>query len=121
MGVACRDEMAKKNRQVFGGNPSISRRIYEISYEVIKFHQADAARSDLRQLLEGEVYALDPEIHKYVRDHVLQETEQIETFCELLSNVVSVNLLFTWVRANTRALAPALALPTDKVSDSAWC
>jgi magnesium transporter len=90
--------------EVFGGNASVSRRIYALSREVLEFRRAAQPLTGvLDDLTEGEVYDLDPELRRYlrdVRDHALRTTEQIEAFHELLSNILSVNLTLVGINQN---------------------
>src|SRR5215211_4516293 len=82
--------------EVFSGNPGVSRRIYELSREVIEFQRATKPLSGmLGALITGfEKNGIDPELQRYVRDvqdHVLQVVERVDGFRELLSNILSVN------------------------------
>ncbi|CAA9455934.1 MAG: Magnesium and cobalt transport protein CorA [uncultured Rubrobacteraceae bacterium] len=90
--------------EVFGGNASVSRRIYALSREVIGFRRATQPLNDvLERMIEGEVYDFDPELHRYLRDvqdHALRVTEQVEAFRELLSNILSVNLTLVSINQN---------------------
>ncbi|CAN5261423.1 magnesium/cobalt transporter CorA [soil metagenome] len=90
--------------EVFGGNASVSRRIYALSREVIGFRRATQPLNDvLESMIEGEVYDFDPELHRYLRDvqdHALRVTEQVEAFRELLSNILSVNLTLVSINQN---------------------
>ncbi len=105
--------------EVFGGNPGVSRRIYQLSREVIQFQRSTKPlEGSLGLLLEDE--RLDPEVRRYlrdVRDHVLRVTEQIDGFRELLSNVLSVNLTLVGIDQNDQvkklsAWAAILVVPT---------
>jgi len=82
--------------EVFGGNPGVSRRIYEICREVIQFHRATRPlAAALKSLMEGDVYEVNPEVREHLRDvedHVLRATEHIAAFRELLSSIVVINL-----------------------------
>ena len=107
--------------EVFGGNASVSRRIYALSREVLEFRRAAQPLTGvLDDLTEGEVYDLDPELRRYlrdVRDHALRTTEQIEAFHELLSNILSVNLTLVGINQNDEvkkisAWAAILIVPT---------
>ncbi|CAN5168531.1 magnesium/cobalt transporter CorA [soil metagenome] len=84
---------------VFGGNPEVSRRIYQLSREVIQFQRATKPLiPGLEALLHDE--KIGPELKRYVRDvqdHLLRVSEQIDGFRELLSNVLSVNLTLTGI------------------------
>jgi magnesium transporter len=90
--------------EVFGGNASVSRRIYALSREVIGFRRATQPLNDmLESMIEGQVYDFDPELHRYLRDvqdHALRTTEQVEAFRELLSNILSVNLTLVGINQN---------------------
>src|SRR5215210_2344907 len=90
--------------EVFGGNPRVSRRIYEVSREVLQPHRATQPLAEaLEHLLRLEAYGLDGELRKHlrdVRDHTLRVTEQVEGFRELLSNILSVNLTLVSVNQN---------------------
>jgi len=53
--------------------------------------------------MEGDLYDVEPEVRKHLRDvedHVLRATEQIEAFRELLSNIIVVNLTLVSVNQN---------------------
>ncbi len=104
---------------VFSGNPEVSRRIYELSREVIQFQRATKPLvGSLRTLMEAEDF--DPEVKRYLRDvldHLLRVTEQVEGFRELLSNILSVNLTLTGIKQNDQmkkisAWAAILFAPT---------
>ena len=92
--------------EVFGGNPNVSRRIYELSREVIEFHRATQPPAGALERLTGSnTHGVedDEEVKLYLRaveDRVLRTTEQIESFRELLSNILGVNLTTVSVRQN---------------------
>src|ERR671917_28613 len=81
--------------QVFGGSPGVSRRIYELSREVIQFHQATQPLAGALGSLTGAgANDVDPEVRAYLRDlrdRALRVTERVEGFRELLSNILTVN------------------------------
>ena len=85
--------------EVFGGNPEVSRRIYQLSREVIHFQRATKPLiPGLQSLLQDE--KIDPDLKRYVRDvqdHLLRVSDQIDGFRELLTNVLSVNLTLTGI------------------------
>ncbi len=87
--------------EVFEGNVGVSRRIHEISREIIRFHQATKPLAGaLERLTEG---AGDPEERKHLRrvqDRVLRVTERIEGFRDLLSSIMDVNLTTIGVQQN---------------------
>ncbi|MEJ7632635.1 MAG: magnesium/cobalt transporter CorA [Rubrobacteraceae bacterium] len=105
--------------EVFGGKPEVSRRIYQLSREVIQFQRATKPLTgSLSSLLEDE--RLDPELRRYLRDvqdHLLRVTEQIDGFRELLSSVLSVNLTLAGINQSDQtkkisAWAAILFAPT---------
>ena len=90
--------------EVFGGNPSVSRRIYELSREVIEFQRAtEPLGGVLREMIESESTEVDQEVRRYLRDvqdHVLQVTERLAGFRELLQSILSVNLTLSSLAQN---------------------
>jgi magnesium transporter len=109
--------------EIFGGNPGgISRRIYELSREVIAFQRATRPLAGaLESLVEGDdEHEIDPEVKSYLRHihgHVLQVTEQVDGFHDLLSNVLIVNLTLVSVgqadqTKKISAWAAILIIPT---------
>src|SRR5918994_3371542 len=90
--------------EVFGGNPMVSRRIYELSREVIEFQRAtEPLGGVLRDLMRDETIDVDPEVRRHlrdVRDHVLQVTERLAGFRELLQSILSVNLTLASLTQN---------------------
>jgi magnesium transporter len=107
--------------EVFESQPDVSRRIYELSREVIRFHQATQplART-LESLTQEETSDIDPEVRRYLRDvqdRVLRVTDQAQGFRELLQNILSVNLTLASVNQNDQvkkisAWAAILIVPT---------
>jgi magnesium transporter len=91
--------------EVFGGNPGVSRRIYELSREVIEFQRAvKPLTSILGGLMGGfDKYGIDPELQRYLRDvqdHAIQVQEQVAGFRDLLQNILSVNLTLVSLQQN---------------------
>ena len=113
--------------EVFGGNPGVSRRIYEISREVIQFYRATQPLAvALEHLMDGNLYEVDLELREHLRDvedHLLRATERIEAFRELLSSIVIINLTLVSVNQNeeVKALTQASIEQNDQVKRiSAW-
>ena len=105
--------------EVFGGNPGVSRRIYELSREVIQFHQAaQPLAGALGSLTEAD--DIGPEVRAYlrdVRDRALRVTERVEGFRELLSNILTVNFTIVGIQQNDQtkrisAWAAIVIVPT---------
>ncbi len=91
--------------EVFGGNPGVSRRIYELSREVIEFQRAVKPLTGiLGGLMAGfDKYGTDPELQRYLRDvqdHAIQVQEQVAGFRDLLQNILSVNLTLVSLQQN---------------------
>src|SRR5919199_387533 len=90
--------------EVFGGNPGVSRRIYQLSREVIQFQRATKPLVGALEYLVGdEGLELDSEVRRYLRDvedHVLRVTERVEGFRELISNILEVNLTLVGINQN---------------------
>ncbi len=107
--------------EVFGGRPDVSRRIYELSREIIRFHRATGPLAGALERLTGEdAPNIDPEARRYLRGiegRVLKVTEGVEGYRELLSNILGVNLTMVSVRQNEQvqkisAWAAILVVPT---------
>jgi magnesium transporter len=82
--------------EVFTGHPSVSRRIYELTREVIDFERATHPLvTVLHHLNEGfEKYGTDDELRRYLRDvedHLIQVIEQVDGFRHLLRDILTVN------------------------------
>jgi magnesium transporter len=109
------DEIEK---EVFAGNTRASRRIHEISREIIRLHQGT---KPLVGALERMTYnAVEIEERKQLRrvqDRMLRVTEQIEGFRDLLSSIMDVNLTTIGVQQNDQmkkmsAWGAILIIPT---------
>jgi magnesium transporter len=114
--------------EVFSGNAGVSRRIYELSREVIEFQRAVKPLSGmLANLIAGfEKYKVDPELQSYLRDvqdHTVRVQERVEGFREILQNILSVNLTLVGLSQNeeVKALTEASIAQNDQVKRiSAW-
>ena len=97
-------DISEIEAEVFGGNPNVSRRIYELSREVIEFQRAtEPLRGVLGNVIQDEPTDVDPEVRRYLRDvqdHLLQVTERLAGFRELLQNILSVNLTLSSLAQN---------------------
>jgi len=82
--------------QVFRGDPKVSRRIYELSQEVIEFQRATRP---LLGMLDGLAagalkYGTDEELQRYLRDvadHATTVAERVGGFRQMLTDIMSVN------------------------------
>ncbi len=82
--------------QLFGGDPAVSRRIYELLGEVISFQRATRPLRDMLEGLErgAEKYGVDLELRRSLRDvldHVIRITERADEFRTLLENALTVH------------------------------
>ncbi len=114
--------------EVFGGNPDVSQRVYELSREVIEFQRAVRPLNGvLKGLTDGfEKYGIDVELRRYLRDvqdHVIEVQEQVEGFRQLLQNILSVNLALVSLQQNeeVKRLSEVSIEQNDEVKKvSAW-
>jgi magnesium transporter len=79
-------------------------RIYKLKREVLEFSRGVAPLIDPAEgLASGQLEVVDPEIQEYFRDvvdHLLRVNEQIESYRDLLTSVLSANLTQVGVRQN---------------------
>ncbi|MET9295892.1 magnesium and cobalt transport protein CorA [Streptomyces sp. NPDC003077] len=100
--------------EVFGGDPHVSRRIYELSREVVEFQRAThPLHPMLENLTAGfEKYGIDEELRRYLRDvadHATHTSERVDGFRQALQDILTVNatLVNQQQNAEMRALAEA--------------
>ncbi|SEB01442.1 magnesium and cobalt transport protein CorA [Leifsonia sp. 21MFCrub1.1] len=91
--------------QVFGGDALVSRRIYELSREVIDFQRATHPLSAVMLALErGSVkYGVTQELERRLRDvadHLTQVNERVDGFRYLLRDILTVNSTLVSERQN---------------------
>jgi magnesium transporter len=90
--------------QVFGGSADVSRRVYELSREVIQFQRAaDPLNDVLGALIRGEAIDVDSEVGRYLRDvqdHAQHVSERLTGYRDLLQNILSVNLTLVSLQQN---------------------
>ncbi|MFF3645330.1 magnesium and cobalt transport protein CorA [Streptomyces sp. NPDC002564] len=100
--------------EVFGGDPAVSRRIYELSREMVEFQRATRPLVGmLHALMAGFAkYGTDEELQRYLRDvadHVTHTSERVDGFRQALADILTVNatLVTQQQNAEMRALAEA--------------
>ncbi|MGW7269837.1 magnesium and cobalt transport protein CorA [Streptomyces sp. NPDC054864] len=100
--------------EVFSGDPEVSRRIYELSREMVEFQRATRPLvSMLHSLMAGFAkYRTDEELQRYLRDvadHVTHTSERVDGFRQALTDILTVNstLVTQQQNAEMRALAEA--------------
>jgi magnesium transporter len=82
--------------EVFGGDPAVSRRIYELSREVIGFQRATHPLTGILDALAGGFtkYGIAEDLQQYLRDvadHTAQANERIDGFRFMLWDILTVN------------------------------
>ncbi|MFE6487565.1 magnesium and cobalt transport protein CorA [Streptomyces sp. NPDC057757] len=100
--------------EVFRGDPAVSRRIYELSREMVEFQRATRPLVGmLHALMAGFAkYRIDEELQRYLRDvadHVTHTSERVDGFRQALTEILTVNatLVTQQQNAEMRALAEA--------------
>ncbi|WP_438290963.1 magnesium and cobalt transport protein CorA [Streptomyces sp. HUAS TT7] len=100
--------------EVFRGDPEVSRRIYELSREMVEFQRATRPLVGmLHALMAGFAkYGTDEELQRYLRDvadHVTHISERVDGFRQALTDILTVNatLVTQQQNAEMRALAEA--------------
>ncbi len=82
--------------EVFSGDPDVSRRIYQLTREVIEFQRLPNRWGGVISSLAAgfEKYRTDEELRRYLRDvedHIIVVVEQLESFRQLLRDMLTVN------------------------------
>ncbi|RZU30509.1 magnesium and cobalt transport protein CorA [Blastococcus saxobsidens] len=114
--------------QVFGGDPGVSRRIYELSQEVLEFQRAAQPLTGILAAITAgfDKYGVDEELRSYLRDvadHVVQVNERVEAFRLQLRDILTVNATLVAQRQNEeiRELTEASIAQGEEVKKiSAW-
>jgi magnesium transporter len=101
------DDIDQIEVQVFGGDPGVSRRIYQLTREVIEFQRAVEPLSEmlarLRERLSKSGEDTDLELRRALRDvadHAIHVLERTEGFRQLLTNILQVNAALVGQRQN---------------------
>jgi magnesium transporter len=82
--------------EVFGGDPKVSRRIYELSGEVIEFQRATRPLLGMLDGLQAGFakYGTDEELQRYLRDvadHATTVAERVDGLRQMLADILTVN------------------------------
>jgi magnesium transporter len=82
--------------QVFRGDPAVSRRIYELSGEVVEFQRATSPLLRIAELLSAgfDKYGTHAELQRYLRDvadHATTAAERVVAFRQNLSDILTLN------------------------------
>ncbi|HEV7186785.1 MAG TPA: magnesium and cobalt transport protein CorA [Blastococcus sp.] len=91
--------------EVFRGDPGVSRRIYELSQEVLEFQRAAQPLTGILAAITAgfDKYGVDEELRSYLRDvadHVTLVTERAEGFRLQLRDILTVNATLVAQRQN---------------------
>jgi magnesium transporter len=104
--------------EVFDGTAGASRRVYELTREVIDFQRATKPLISILERLMADS-GVGEEEGRYVRDvldHALRLQEQVDGFRQLLQSILNVNLTL-----ETKALSEASIRQNEEVKKiSAW-
>lgn len=114
--------------QVFGGDPGVSRRIYQLSREVIEFQRAcEPLLAMLESLLTGfHDHRTDVDLQRRLRDvadHATKVAERVEGFRQLLTSILTVNASLIAQRQNeetTRLTESSLGQGEQVKKISSW-
>jgi magnesium transporter len=90
---------------LFGADPDVSRRIYELSRQVITFQRATSPLVGILQALMAGAPDREPgtelqEHYRDVLDHVIRLNERVASFRALLQNALAVNAALVAQRQN---------------------
>ena len=114
--------------EVFSGDPQVSRRIYELSREVIEFQRATRPLIGMLSALTAGFakYGIDDELQRYLRDvddHLTQVVERVDEFRQLLRDMLTVNATLVAQQQNEemKNLAETSNIQNEEVKKiSAW-
>lgn len=114
--------------EVFGGEPDVSKRTYSLAREVIDFQRAVAPLIPMLAAIREDRTGLEisPTLNEYfrdVQDHAVQVHEQIQSYREILQNVMNVNIAIVGLQQNedVQRLSEIAIKQNDEVKKiSAW-
>jgi magnesium transporter len=126
--LGLRKDIDEIEDQVFGGEPNVSRRIYQLSREVIEFQRACEPLLDVLESLisESDDSSVDVELRRQLRDvqdHAVHVVERVDAFRQLLGNALTVNSTLVAQRQNeqTAKLTEASLAQSEEVKKiSSW-
>lgn len=101
------DDIDEIEVQVFNGERDVSKRIYQLTREVIEFQRAVEPLAEifveLRDRLKEQASAADLELRRALRDvadHATRVVERTDGYRQLLTNILSVNAALVAQRQN---------------------
>lgn len=122
------DDIDEIEDQIFAADRDVSRRIYELSREVIAFQRAVHPLVDMLEALQqgAEKYGLDVELQtrlRDVQDHAIRAADRADSFRALLQNALTVHATLLGQRQNDemqRLTESALAQSEEVKRISSW-
>jgi magnesium transporter len=126
--VGLENDIDEIEDQLFNNDPKVSRRIYELSREVIEFQRTTRPLVDILTALEGgfDKYAVDVELRRNLRDvhdHVIRIVERVDLFRTLLQNALTVHATLVGQQQNDemRSLTESSLAQSEEVKRiSSW-
>ncbi len=114
--------------QLFKGDPTVSRRVYELAREVIEFQRATRPLLGMLHSLEAgfDKYNVDVELRRNLRDvqdHAIRIVERADSFRALLQNALTVQATLVGQQQNDemRSLTETSLVQNEEVKKiSAW-
>ncbi|GAA5119353.1 magnesium and cobalt transport protein CorA [Haloechinothrix salitolerans] len=114
--------------QVFGGDPNVSQRTYQLSRQIIEFQRATSPLFGILEQLSDEVADDDEsgELSRYLRDvadHATTVAERVSGFRQMIANILTVNATLVTQAQNEKmtALTEASYAQSEQVKKiSAW-
>jgi magnesium transporter len=114
--------------QLFNAGADVSRRIYDLSREIILFQRATVPLAPMLEVLqrESDMGGADVEVQRRLRDvhdHVLRIVDQVNAFRVLLQNALTVHATFVAQRQNDemRRLSESGLVQNEEVKKiSSW-
>jgi magnesium transporter len=114
--------------ELFGGDPDVSRRIYELHREVIEFQRATQPLQGIIESLQrgSATFQGDGELGQRLRDvldHVIRVVERVNTFRSLLQSLLTVHSTLVAQRQNeemTRLTETSLTQNEEVKRISSW-
>jgi len=114
--------------QLFSNDPKVSRRIYELSREVIEFQRTTRPLNDILSAIEAgfDKYHVDVELRRNLRDvhdHVIRIVERVDLFRTLLQNALTVHATLVGQQQNDemRSLTESSLAQNEEVKRiSSW-
>jgi magnesium transporter len=114
--------------QLFSGDSQVSRRIYELSREVIEFQRTTRPLHDILTSIESgfDKYGVDVELQRNLRDvhdHVIRIVERVDLFRTLLQNALTVHATLVGQQQNDemRSLTESSLAQNEEVKRiSSW-